>query len=416
MFSGATRSFEDHIIKKGGVKALKNAVIYGANAGGKTSFISAIKESQDIITKGLDFNYDLKKMYCRIDENNINKPTYFEYLIETCGSFYYYGFEIILSKSRIMSEWLVKYYPLGKGDVTEETVFEREYKDDSDEIIPGTLIKNEDRTRFIFLKNDMIDSRENCLALKYIGIRRLPNCTIINDVFEWFRDKLFIDQAPVRDIGSLYRIGKMLQSFDTDIREVKIKEISDNESKPPNVNLNDIERQLHSMKGKIGMIVDHKNGYCYKLVNDEMKIYRVFTIHQSNNSEYSFTEESSGTQQAFRMSTIMTSNSSDETYIVDEYGLLMHPLLAYRFIQEYQKYDAKRSSQLIIATHHVSLLTLDLYRRDEIWFIDKKAGSSELYSLEEFQERFDKKLSKAYLEGRYGGLPLLSELPVELDS
>ena len=52
-----------------------------------------------------------------------------------------------------------------------------------------------------------------------------------------------------------------------------------------------------------------------------------------------------------------------------------------------------------------------LLRRDEIWFVDKdNAGNSNIYSLEEYNTRFDQKVDKAYLEGRYGGVPLSTTL------
>ena len=50
---------------------------------------------------------------------------------------------------------------------------------------------------------------------------------------------------------------------------------------------------------------------------------------------------------------------------------------------------------------------LDLLRRDEIWFVNKRnSGESDIYSLEEYNARFDQKIDKAYLEGRYGGVPV----------
>ena len=72
---------------------------------------------------------------------------------------------------------------------------------------------------------------------------------------------------------------------------------------------------------------------------------------------------------------------------------------------------AKRNIQLIATTHESRLLDFDLLRRDEVWFINKRnTGESDIYSLEEYNERFDKKIDKAYLEGRYGGVPIFSTL------
>ena len=54
---------------------------------------------------------------------------------------------------------------------------------------------------------------------------------------------------------------------------------------------------------------------------------------------------------------------------------------------------------------------LDLLRRDEIWFVNKrKSGESDIYSLEEYNARFDQKIDKAYLEGRYGGVPVFNTI------
>ena len=51
----------------------------------------------------------------------------------------------------------------------------------------------------------------------------------------------------------------------------------------------------------------------------------------------------------------------------------------------------------------------ELFRRDEIWFVERAAdNNSSLYSLDRFKERYDKVLSKAYLEGRYGAIPAFS--------
>ena len=90
-------------------------------------------------------------------------------------------------------------------------------------------------------------------------------------------------------------------------------------------------------------------------------------------------------------------------------------MLAYRLIEMFQKKDTTHSNQLIITTHQTGMMTLDLYRRDEIWFAEKKNGGTAIFSLEEFRERFDKKLDKAYLEGRYGALPAFNELSSNAD-
>ena len=68
-------------------------------------------------------------------------------------------------------------------------------------------------------------------------------------------------------------------------------------------------------------------------------------------------------------------------------------------------------TQLLFTTHESSIMDLQLFRRDEIWFIERDyENCSHIYSLAKFKERYDTKLSKAYLEGRYGAIPVLSSI------
>ena len=86
-------------------------------------------------------------------------------------------------------------------------------------------------------------------------------------------------------------------------------------------------------------------------------------------------------------------------------------ILVYRFVDTFFKFADKTKKQLIVTTHESRLMDFDLLRRDEIWFTDKrKSGETDMYSLDEFNTRFDQKIDKAYLEGRYGGVPLFTSI------
>ena len=51
-------------------------------------------------------------------------------------------------------------------------------------------------------------------------------------------------------------------------------------------------------------------------------------------------------------------------------------------------------------------MNLILLRQDEIWFVERRADhSTELYSMNKFNERFDHSVAKDYLLGRYGSIP-----------
>ena len=67
-------------------------------------------------------------------------------------------------------------------------------------------------------------------------------------------------------------------------------------------------------------------------------------------------------------------------------------------------------TQLIFTTHEDTIMNQELFRRDEIWFVERdNSNSSKIYSLDRFEERYDKKLNKAYLDGRYGAIPVFKQ-------
>lgn len=102
-------------------------------------------------------------------------------------------------------------------------------------------------------------------------------------------------------------------------------------------------------------------------------------------------------------------SDSGMTYVIDELDRCLHPSLTYKFVDIFLQMAAQKDIQLIVTTHESRLLDFDLLRRDEVWFVNKcKDGESEIYSLEEYNARFDQKIDKAYLEGRYGGVPIFN--------
>ena len=101
----------------------------------------------------------------------------------------------------------------------------------------------------------------------------------------------------------------------------------------------------------------------------------------------------------------------EKTYVIDEINRCLHPQVTYRYISEYLDSLENSKTQLIVTTHESHLMDLNLLRRDEIWFVDKNdAGESHLYSLEEYNTRFDQRVRRAYLEGRYGADPYLQNM------
>ena len=92
----------------------------------------------------------------------------------------------------------------------------------------------------------------------------------------------------------------------------------------------------------------------------------------------------------------------------------MHTKLTKRFLEIFYELTSTTNAQIIATTHDSNLLDQDLIRQDEIWFVERQDDhSSKIYSLNMFKERFDKKIDKEYLLGRYGAIPLFNESDLE---
>lgn len=106
---------------------------------------------------------------------------------------------------------------------------------------------------------------------------------------------------------------------------------------------------------------------------------------------------------------MLLTNENDIIYIVDELERSLHPKLTEHFLKLFSEKHMDCKIQLIFTTHEALIMDQELFRRDEIWFIEKdNENSSMIYPLDRFKERYDKKLSKAYLEGRYGAIPVFN--------
>jgi AAA15 family ATPase/GTPase len=127
-------------------------------------------------------------------------------------------------------------------------------------------------------------------------------------------------------------------------------------------------------------------------------------------SLFDFKEESDGTKRLFDLMNILLTEEDDVVYVVDELERSLHPMLLKRFLELFMEHNEDGSRQMVFSTHESSIMSQELFRRDEIWFVDRSEdGNSRLYSLDRFKDRFDKDIAKAYLDGRYGAIPVFSD-------
>ena len=121
LLAGKVTRHKEHVSLAGNRKILKSALIFGANASGKSNLIEAVGFSREIILYGLD-KVNLEKKYFRIEKEMYGRPGVFEYRIDVNGIEYSYGLVISYMKREVLSEWLVRVEASGK----EICIFNRE--------------------------------------------------------------------------------------------------------------------------------------------------------------------------------------------------------------------------------------------------------------------------------------------------
>jgi len=106
MIAGKVRNKKEHIYSDDKIKLLKFAAVYGANASGKSNLVKALEFMKQVVLFGLPEGYTDK--YCKVIGENKEKESYFELELMLENKYYAYGFEVILNKGKIVSEWLIE--------------------------------------------------------------------------------------------------------------------------------------------------------------------------------------------------------------------------------------------------------------------------------------------------------------------
>jgi AAA15 family ATPase/GTPase len=123
-------------------------------------------------------------------------------------------------------------------------------------------------------------------------------------------------------------------------------------------------------------------------------------------------EESSGTQVLFRSAGAwLNVFANGEILLVDEIDASLHPLLTKFLIEKFHSdVTNPNNAQLLFSTHNTFVLDQAIFRRDQIWFVDKgRDGASKIFPLTDFKPRNDEVLENWYIRGRYGALPILGQ-------
>jgi len=370
---------------------LRSAVVYGANASGKSNLIKAMQymrgvvvESATVIQPGQ--SYAVQPF--RLDAEFAGQATEFEITFILDNVRYQYGFA--MTAQRIVSEHLLVYKAF-KPQRWFDRYFDTEtgrdiYEFGSGLKGPKNLWEGATRPNALFLS----------MAVQL-------NSEALRPVFDWFAHGLVIfnEQAQLSPQTSI----QMLKQVEGR------KQICDFLS-AADISIADIEVVTRKVPGQ-AVHFDLVAGKT-EVRTEEMEEHQLRFSHITELGEavFDLTDESSGTRNLlFLTGPVLDILSKGLTLVIDELDTSLHTLLVRELVRLFHQPEVNTGgAQLIFTTHDTSLLDApDLFRRDQIWFVEKdRSQSSTLTALSDFSPRKNEALERGYLVGRYGGVPFLN--------
>ena len=368
-----------------GLRLNKLALIYGANASGKTTVLKALDFIRKICTEPFDKKtekFDFEPFL--FDENTPKQNTKFELEFVQNGIRYFY--EVELNKNCIVKEKLYNFNP-NKALVFERTTDEQ--KELTSVKFGSKIAKRksleENLETFTLWNNTILGG----FLKGNIDFFELKNAS------DWFVDVMLRLILPNEDLSDVF-----LSTLNENEEYLKVFLTFFKKS----------DFNIKSLKFENKKLIT-------KLNKENIEI-----IHIVNNNEYilKFDKESLGTQKYFTLvGLLIFAIFSDVILYIDELESSLHPDLYIHFLMFYIV-NSKSESQLIATTHNREILNnRDIFRDDAIWFTDKNENSAtELYSLADFDSsvvRDTTNVLNAYKSGKLGGVPNLGDYYIDLD-
>ena len=341
---------------------LKVSAIYGANGSGKSNFINAMHAMSYFVFNSFSNSLkkeeekDLQNFSFKLNSQTEKANTMFEVSFLENSIIYRYGFEI--NNNEIKKEWLFR------KNEREVNLFTRDnniFNINQESFQEGEKYKN--------------DVNSNVLLISHLAQN---NQSIARTVFGWF--------SKVNVISGLYDLN--YNKFTATLLET-----DSNFKKWASIALKYLEITNIEAGEKEGEIITYHNKY------DENNLLIDSVAFNSK-------MESDGTKKLIHiLGPIYDTLKLGRVLFIDEFDSKLHPSLSKKLIELFQTFNIN-GAQLVFSAHDTTLLDKNLFRRDQIWFVEKdQFGTSSLYSLSEFDAKTVRNTSafdKKYLANEFG--------------
>lgn len=404
-------------------RLLQTTAIWGANASGKSNFTRVLDYVRFLVVQGTRPDRQTGRIPFKLRVAAASEPSIFELdiVVPFEGDDRMFRYRFGVTSREVTEESLLEIRP-----VTDRVYFSRRSSGNGAEHHFDLTwwerrgISNEERT---FARVLAKGTRPNQLFLHEAMDRNLG---LLAPIYRWFLEQLVV-LNPQSDFFSLetleaYRpelrryVGMMLNRADTGIESIGAEAV-------PLESLQIDAQVKERIRGEMkeagsGMLLRSSNGHRYSiyLKEGEPVASRIVTYRRDvagNPVAFETTEESDGTLHLLDLCPIfheLSSPISRKVYIIDEFDRSMHTLLSTALLQNHlATRSAGTRTQLIFTTHDVMLMTQEIFRRDEMWLIERGPhGETQIECLSDYKDvRYDKDVRKAYIQGRYSGVPHL---------
>lgn len=390
------------------VRLLRFALIYGANASGKSNLLSAFDFLRDFwFNIKTNIDEETGAIPFLLDKDNPNKPSEFNLIFYLGDKKYWY--QLILDTKKVIKEELYVY-----NSVQPSLVFSRNMEGAQSVVkLNSTLVK----------ANNAIIEQLNIKCLPNMSLfaaRNQVNCSLayIDDVRDWMRNNLLPTITP--DTNMFEYAGNKMD------KEKELKSYILDFIRKADFNITDVFSQRETLPLPIFIrtsIAENKDIPAKekeKLLADNsferLKMDFQHTVRNERGLEtYTLPNklQSAGTRRTFGIEAAIYEALKNESALpVDEIESSLHPELVEFIIQKFLSGKNNRS-QLVVTSHYDPLLNTvdDLIRKDMVWFTDKEEdGHTKLYSLTDFRGlgRITS-FQKLYRNGVFGALPNIHE-------
>lgn len=381
---------------------LTSAVLYGANASGKSNILKAMSFMRKIVLnkiKVIQSTDTLPHEPFRLNTSTQNSSSAFEIVCFIGDVKYRYGFEA--DDTTVFSEWLYadengREAKLFYRDIEDEEYINPTFKEGYGFFDKKALKINISKNQLFIWKCDQNDGRISKNILNWFNgfnlIDGLDHTGYTNYTMKKMEDSKFKNE-----------IIKLVKTADIGIDDITLQEEEIPTDFFEKIPLPDeLKKQIAEDGGLIQVSI---NTYHTKYDENNNAIGKeIFELDD---------EESLGTRKFFKMSApIINTIEEGKVLIIDELDASLHPMLTMHLIKLFNdKAINTKNAQLIFATHDTNLLKPHIFRRDQIWFTEKdKYGSTHLYSLAQFKNvRQKEDFEKQYIQGKYGAVPYLGK-------